>query len=238
PGEGTCFQVRLFLSEVRVPQAAVVGSELDVHGYAGPRRSILVVDDQAEHRKVIAGLLEPLGFSVLQAPNGQEAVRLTATQAPDLILMDLSMPLLDGHQTAALIRRNVGSQAPIIVLSANAFTDDRERSMSADCNDYLAKPVHLPTLLDKLARHLQLEWLRNAPAPAGAPDSPNLPSAEALAELRELGALGYVRGILERLDRLDQEEADCRAFSTDLRQLIRRFALNEFNRRLKEVEHD
>ena len=64
------------------------------------------------------------------------------------------------------------------------------------------------------------------------------PSAASLAELRELGAQGYVRGILERLDRLDTEEPASQAFSEMLRQLVRRFALNEFNRRLEELEHD
>src|SRR5690606_22279929 len=96
PGEGTCFQLRLFLSEVRVPQA-VVHADHDISGYSGERRSILVVDDQAEHRKVMIGLLEPLGFRMLQAANGQDGVRLASLERPDLILMDLSMPLLDGH---------------------------------------------------------------------------------------------------------------------------------------------
>ena len=237
PGEGTCFQLRLFLSEVRVPQA-VVHADHDISGYSGERRSILVVDDQAEHRKVMIGLLEPLGFRMLQAANGQDGVRLASLERPDLILMDLSMPLLDGHQTAALIRRNAGSRAPIIVVSANAFADDRERSASADCDDYLAKPVHLPMLLEKIRQHLGITWLRRAPAAVVEPPAEALPSAASLAELRELGAQGYVRGILERLDRLDTEEPASQGFTEALRQLIRRFALNEFNRRLEEVEHD
>jgi CheY-like chemotaxis protein len=237
PQQGTCFQVRLFLSEVRVPQL-VSHAEHDICGYAGERRSLLVVDDQAEHRQVMAGLLEPLGFRVLQAASGQDGVRLAALERPDLILMDLSMPLLDGHQTAALIRRNAGSRAPIIVVSANAFADDRERSVSADCDDYLAKPVHLPLLLEKIGQQLGLTWLRRAPE-SPAPQPPRVrPSAASLAELRELGAQGYVRGILERLDRLDAEEPASQAFSEMLRQLVRRFALNEFNRRLEELEHD
>ena len=89
--KGTCFQVRLFLSQVRAPQA-VVHVEHDIIGYQGARRRILVVDDHVDHRKVLAGMLTPLGFEVIQASNGQDAIRQVALLAPDLILMDLSMP--------------------------------------------------------------------------------------------------------------------------------------------------
>ncbi|HWV09644.1 MAG TPA: ATP-binding protein, partial [Pseudomonas sp.] len=149
PNQGTRFRVRLFLSEVRVPQA-VVHVEHDIVGYQGPRRLILVVDDHIEHRRVLAGMLEPLGFEIAQAANGQEAIRQVALLGPDLILMDLSMPQMDGWETSRLIRRNALSQAPIIVISANAFADDRERSVAAACNDYLAKPVHTPELLERI----------------------------------------------------------------------------------------
>lgn len=93
---------------------------------------------------------------------------------PDLILMDLSMPGLDGWQTSELIRRRIGSSAPIIVISANAFADDLERSLGAQCNDYLAKPVHTPSLLAKIEHHLQLDWVKREPTPtrSARPRSP------------------------------------------------------------------
>jgi signal transduction histidine kinase/purine-cytosine permease-like protein/DNA-binding NarL/FixJ family response regulator len=234
PGQGSRFQVRLFLSEVRVPRA-VLETAHDITGYPGPRQRILVVDDHLEHRRVIADLLGPLGFDVDLAANGRQALDQVAMQPPDLILMDLSMPDMDGHQTARLIRRNIGCPAPIIVVSANAFVDDRERSVKNDCDDYLAKPVHFPRLLEKIGQHLKLEWIRQTPL---QPEVVTLvtPSRQALEELRELGALGHMRGILERLERLDAEEPASRAFTENLRALAKRFQLNEFNRRLEEVE--
>ncbi|WP_341303771.1 ATP-binding protein [Pseudomonas sp. TMP25] len=235
--QGTRFQVRLFLSEVRVPQA-VVHVEHDIIGYQGSRRRILVVDDHIEHRRVLAGMLEPLGFEIIQAASGQEAIRQTALLHPDLILMDLSMPLMDGWETSRLIRRNAMSQAPIIVISANAFADDRERSVASECNDYLAKPVHTPELLERIHKHLALKWLRRStPGPKPAPAVSVLPSAIDLDALRELGALGYIRGIQEKLDAIDQLTPASISFTAPLRALVKGYRLDEFNRQLKEVEH-
>ncbi|MEK1940985.1 MAG: ATP-binding protein [Pseudomonas sp.] len=236
PDQGTTFQVRLFLSEVRVPQA-VVHVEHDIIGYQGPRRLILVVDDHIEHRRILAGMLEPLGFEIAQAANGQEAIRQVALLNPDLILMDLSMPQMDGWETSRLIRRNALSLAPIIVISANAFADDRERSVAAACNDYLAKPVHTPALLEKIQTYLGLRWVKRAAITAPPAQSLVVPSASALAELYELGELGYIKGILEKLDVIDSQEPASAAYTQSLRAQVKRFQLNEFNRRVKDALH-
>ncbi len=229
-GRGTVFQLRLFLSEVRVPQA-VVHVEHDIVGYLGPRRRVLVVDDHIEHRRVLAGMLEPLGFELLMAANGQEALSQVSLHNPDLILMDLSMPQLDGWQTAALIRRSIGSTAPIIVISANAFVDGS--SVAADCNDYLPKPVHAPILLDKIRQQLALEWIRRdagqpRPRPAGLP-------AAALLALQQQASLGYLRGVLQLLDQLERDEPAAAQQIEALRQLARRFQLDELGRRLDQA---
>ena len=238
PDQGTSFQVRLFLSEVRVPQA-VVHVEHDIIGYQGPRRLILVVDDHIEHRRVLAGMLEPLGFNIAQAASGQEAIRQAALLHPDLILMDLSMPQMDGWETSRLTRRNAMSQAPIIVISANAFADDRERSVAAACNDYLAKPVHTPELLERIHKQLGLHWLRRtAPLPPLTLTTRVLPSASDLDALRELGAMGYIRGIQEKLDAIDRLTPASASFTAPLRALVKSYRLDEFNRQLKEAEHE
>jgi signal transduction histidine kinase/CheY-like chemotaxis protein/purine-cytosine permease-like protein len=238
PGKGTRFQVRLFLSEVRVPQA-VVHVAHDIVGYEGPQRLILVVDDHLEHRRVLAGMLEPLGFRVEQAASGQEAIRQAALLRPDLILMDLSMPQMDGFEASRLIRRNAACQAPIIVISANAFADDRERSIAAYCNDYLAKPVHTPALLERIQQQLGLQWLHRATEGAvPVPEAEAWPSAADLAELRELAALGYMRGIQDKLDAIERHSPACAPFTQRLRALAKGFRLDELNRQLKEAEHE
>ncbi|MDA7085168.1 response regulator [Pseudomonas sp. SA3-5] len=239
PDQGTNFQVRLFLSEVRVPQA-VVHVAHDIIGYHGPRRLILVVDDHIEHRRVLTGMLEPLGFNIAQAASGQEAIRQVALLHPDLILMDLSMPQMDGWETSRLIRRNALSQAPIIVISANAFADDRDRSVAATCNDYLAKPVHTPHLLERIQKQLKLTWLHRTrhdiPEPLTGPQ--RLPKSSDLEALRELAALGYVRGLQDKLDAIDQQSSDYARFTAPLRALAKGFRLDELTRQLKETDHD
>ncbi|SDS13528.1 ATP-binding protein [Pseudomonas oryzae] len=233
PGQGTRFQLRLYLPAVRVPQA-LLAEEHDIVGYRGPRRRILVVDDHLEHRKVLAGLLEPLGFDIAMAASGQEALSQVSLLNPDLILMDLSMPQLDGWQTSRLIRQSVGSQAPIIVVSANAFADEGARRLDPACDDYLAKPVHGPALLEKIRLHLGLDWLRRESAEPAPTRELELP-AQALAELGELAALGYVRGVIERLDRLEQEQPGCAPAIERLRGLARRFQLDELARCLAQA---
>lgn len=235
PGQGTRFVVRLFLSEVRVPRA-LVHVEHSISGYQGPRRRVLLVDDHLDHRQVLAGMLEPLGFELAEAANGQDAIRQVALWQPDLILMDLSMPLLDGLETSALIRRNGLSRAPIIVISANAFAVDRERSTAAACDDYLAKPVHTPQLLEKIRTHLDLTWLERTAEPPGRRSvSLQSPSVANLKALQELGALGYVKGIHACLDRIEREEPASAVYVDTLRALVKRFQLNDFNRRVKDA---
>jgi CheY-like chemotaxis protein len=236
PDEGTRFQVRLFLSEVRVPKA-VIHVDHDVMGYEGERQLILVVDDHIEHRKVISGMLTPLGFEVAQAANGQEAIRQVSLLHPDLILMDLSMPDMDGWETSRLIRRNALSLAPIIIISANAnpFTDDKERSLPQVCNDYLAKPVHIQQLLDRIQHHLQLQWLRRLRTVSVSKVPWTLPPRQDLLDLYELCGLGYVRGIQAKLDAIERESVTSASFIADLRTLAKGFRLDELSLQLKEA---
>ena len=107
---------------------------------------ILIVDDNEDNRDVLARRLQRRGFDVTQASGGKLAVSLATSDAPDLILMDMNMPELDGWEATRLIR----SQSlimPIIALTAHAMSGDRERAIEAGCTDYHTKPVELDRLL-------------------------------------------------------------------------------------------
>lgn len=119
-----------------------------------PARLLLVEDNEA-NRDMLSRRLRRRGFEVLLAEDGESAIVLTASEKPDLILMDLSLPKLDGWETTRHIRATPEtSTVPIIALTAHAMTEDRERAISAGCDDYDTKPVDFERLMGKIAKLL------------------------------------------------------------------------------------
>lgn len=119
-----------------------------------PRR-ILVVDDNPDNRDVLSRILELSGYAVLSANNGVHALDVAEQSTPDLILMDLAMPEMDGWEaTSALKTRPHLSHIPVIALTGHVTTDDIRRAINAGCQDYLAKPVDFDRLLHKVKLHL------------------------------------------------------------------------------------
>ncbi len=106
---------------------------------------ILIVDDNEDNRDVLARRLQRRGFDITVAIGGREAVKQAADDAPDLILMDMNMPELDGWEATTQIRSN-GIAIPIIALTAHAMEGDRDRAIEAGCTDYHTKPVELEKL--------------------------------------------------------------------------------------------
>jgi len=107
---------------------------------------ILIVDDNEDNRDVLARRLQRRGFDITQASGGKSAVKQATSDAPDLILMDMNMPELDGWEATRLIRSQ-SLLMPIIALTAHAMPGDRERAIEAGCTDYHTKPVDLDRLL-------------------------------------------------------------------------------------------
>jgi signal transduction histidine kinase/CheY-like chemotaxis protein len=233
PGKGTRFVLKLFLPEVRVPQW-LAGRSLHVRGYLGEPRTLLVVDDLADQRRILTSALAPLGFKVVEAASGPAALQWLATERADLIIMDVSMPAMDGFEASQLIRTHHLSSAPILILSANAFADDREKGAVAGCDDYLAKPLAIPLLLDKIASLLGLTWIdANDDAPRAAPTLP----ATLRVQLKALLAMGYVQGIVERLEQASRDMPSLEATLEPLRTLAQRFQLPELSRLLDDASH-
>ena len=204
-GGGSVFAVRLLLPRVHQDQHAATATAappaLQRHGYAGARRRILVVDNERNDRELLAQILAPLGFVVGQAASGQECLQRHAGFAPDLILMDLAMPGIDGWETSHLLRTEHGCAAPIGIVSANAYDKGLPNPAGIGAGDFFTKPVQVDELLDWIGRRLELEWLTIAAAPLSTPAGMlRLPPAAQLDALRAQLKAGYVRGIRERLD--------------------------------------
>jgi CheY-like chemotaxis protein len=127
---------------------------------------ILIVEDNDKNRRLVADVLSYYGYDVIQATNGEEAINMTREYKPDLIFMDMQMPVMDGYEATARLRE-AGYIAPIIALTANAMSTDREKCLQAGCDDYLAKPIdraRLITLVTIYAARQQLRQDGDAPA--------------------------------------------------------------------------
>ena len=112
---------------------------------------ILVVEDNQDNMTLVADVLHSLDYEVIQAFDGEQGVRLAAAEHPDLILMDLSLPRMDGWAATRLIKANPElREIPIIAVTAHAMVGDRERALEAGCDDYVAKPINLRELASKL----------------------------------------------------------------------------------------
>jgi CheY-like chemotaxis protein len=121
---------------------------------------ILYVEDNEDNVYMLRNRLARAGFSVLVAPDGEQGVAMAAAEAPDLILMDLSLPGLDGWEATRRLKAAPDTRAiPVIALSAHAMEGDRTRALAAGCDDYDTKPIDLARLLGKIRALL----LREAP---------------------------------------------------------------------------
>ena len=112
---------------------------------------ILLVEDNEMNRDMLSRRLSRRGFEVLIAENGQSGVDLTVSERPDLVLMDMSLPVMDGWEATRRLKADPDTSAiPIIALTAHAMASDRELALEAGCDDYDSKPVDLPRLLRKI----------------------------------------------------------------------------------------
>jgi signal transduction histidine kinase/CheY-like chemotaxis protein len=239
-GNGSTFRVKLMLSEVSRPRIAST-MEYRVRGYAGPRQTILAVDDNAVQRQLIADLLTPLGFVVVGAGSGRECLQIVERNNPNLILLDIAMPEMDGWEVARRLRRQPGKRAAILVLSANAIDPHHMLDAERLYDEMLMKPIDLRQLLKKIHALLDIEWLYDPAAKAAAPPAAIPPPASAypaihdIDELIRLGEIGHVTRIIEKLNEIESGCPDCSAFIARMRVVVNAFDFKRYASALHEV---
>jgi two-component system, cell cycle response regulator DivK len=112
---------------------------------------ILLVEDNEMNRDMLSRRLVRKGFDVVMAVDGSEAVTMAQSEHPDLILMDMSLPVVDGWEATRMVKTTeVTAHIPVIALTAHAMSGDREKALSAGCDDYDTKPIEMPRLLEKI----------------------------------------------------------------------------------------
>ena len=116
---------------------------------------ILIVEDNQMNRDMLSRRLERKGFSVVMAEDGQKGVEMSKSESPDLILMDLSLPVMDGWTATSTIKADTQTNSiPIIVLTAHAMAGDREKALDAGADEYDTKPIDFKRLLDKINQYI------------------------------------------------------------------------------------
>jgi CheY-like chemotaxis protein len=239
-GRGSRFQVKLMLAEVARPRNAPP-LEHRVCGYDGPRQTVLVVDDDAVHRDLVRELLEPLGFTMMAAASGAACLTLVAERPPNLILLDISMPDMDGWAVARALRQMPRERPAIIMLSAIAMEEERAAEPDRLFDDYMIKPIDLRQMLEKFHTLLDIEWTARDES-AKAPSVPASPAPaktltksltkrlapDAIDALIRLGQIGHFRGISAALDEIEAASPECTAAVAELRAIANSFNLTRF----------
>jgi CheY-like chemotaxis protein len=235
PGAGSTFRIRLQLPRVHGQARAQAARTFAPEGYEGRRRRILVADNEKNDRELLVNILAPLGFETMQAESGADCVDRYASFQPDLVLMDLAMPVMDGWEASRILRREHGAQVPILIVSANAYEKGQQLGPGGPENpagiapdDFIVKPVNVAELLERIGVRLELAWTMRPAGPAPQPERPALafPPTAHLEALRTQVRLGYVRGVNRELDAIAALDPQYAAFADALRQLAARFDLD------------
>ena len=118
-------------------------------------RTVLIVEDNEDNRIVYSTILRHHGFRVSEALDGEEGIAKARRELPDIILMDISIPLIDGWEVTQTLKRDEAtSRIPVIALTAHAMASDEQRAREAGCDDFDTKPIELPRLLEKIQAQL------------------------------------------------------------------------------------
>lgn len=210
-----------------------------VTGYEGPRKHILIVDDISANRAVLVDLLVSLGFDVAEAENGQEGIEKAQALKPDFILMDIVMPVMDGLEAIAQLRKLPDfREVPMAATSASASDADTHKSLAVGATAFIPKPVNFNELLQQLGQCLRLTWVYEQPGEESVADDEATelvcPPLEELEVLDRLSRLGNMQDIVQRTDYLMELDERYRPFANQLRLLAKGYrskAVRAFVRR-------
>ncbi|MEG3933106.1 ATP-binding protein [Microcoleus sp. T3_B1] len=241
-GQGSIFSFDLELTQSAefITQPSV-NTSINLTGFKGNKNKILLVDDRLENRGFIRSFLEPLGFKIMEACNGQEGLNKAIDFQPDMIITDLVMPVMDGFEMSRRFRKSSEFKDVILIASsASVFEFDRQNSQEAGCNEFLSKPIQVEELLEVLKNYLQIEWIYDQPAdlaiaqPEGFTDVLNVqsgelvipPSAELVA-LFNAARIGDIEVVEQEANRLKQIDGNYLPFANKILQFAKNFEEKE-----------
>jgi CheY-like chemotaxis protein/anti-sigma regulatory factor (Ser/Thr protein kinase) len=245
-GKGSLFRVRL---PVEIGEASDIKTPVDdkprVIGLAPTQKTwrILVADDNRENLILLKSLLESVGFFVLEATNGQEAVAAFKKEAPDFLWMDMRMPVMDGYEVVRQIRQcSGGDTVPVIAITASAFKEQRPGILAAGCDDMVIKPFQAHEIFETMGRFLDIEYIYEPVSEAASARAheveltagmlADLPE-ELLQELREATLALNIEATLEIITRIADQGPEVAA---GLKKLVDNYRMVELRDLLGEVD--
>jgi len=206
-------------------------------GYQGERRTILIVDDHETNRMILRDLLQPLGFQTYEAANGSDALKVAAECAPNIILMDIIMPVLNGLEATRQLRQMPGMESCVIIaISASISWEKQQESLTAGCRAFLSKPFRIHTLFDVLSKYAGIEWTYGEPVVETRDLVPRLylgedalipPPKKKLERLHQLAQAGMITRLRKELDSLIGEHPESTDFLGKIRELLKEFQIEE-----------
>jgi CheY-like chemotaxis protein len=231
-GQGSVFNFDVeLLRATDWSEASRISIQGIIIGFKGTKRKILVVDDRWENRSVVVNLLNPIGFEVVEASNGQEGLDKTVEFQPDLIITDLMMSVMDGFEMLKHLRHSPEFQdLPAIASSASVFDTDQYKSLDAGANEFLPKPIDAERLFRMLRKYLKLEWIYQQKEEIKSEVSSTdiiPPAVNELIKLHDLTRKGLINELQKQCDRLEQLDAKLIPFIEQLRQLSTTFQVKK-----------
>jgi signal transduction histidine kinase/CheY-like chemotaxis protein len=230
-GAGTTFTVKLPLSMASQP--ALENIPRRVRGHEGPQLTVLIADDDPGHAELARSVLEPIGFRVFTASNGQACLELARRHPPNLAMLDISMPDMTGWDIAAALRGMEQSRGlRIIMVSANAHEYSPGADGNAPHDAFIVKPVDIQHMLERVGKLLGLEWVYE-PVPAAmhvasSGGELSMGSLHHLEDLYRLGRIGHVRGIEAKLSELEAADPGASTLTAELRTFVTNFDLKSY----------
>jgi len=223
PGGGTTFTLSLMLAHVEQPKVDAARAN-KIYGYKGPRKSVIIVDDEASHRSLISDLLTPLGFIVFEAYNGESCLEFLSSCTPDLFLIDQIMPGIDGNELVQKLNAR-GVSKPIIMISANA-NQGANIEGGLKIENFMNKPIKLEVLLEKIGSSLGMSWEFNPQKNISSEkkfivsEIKNYPSSKILQTIIEYAEIGHLTQLKKISNELESNDDVDKMFVLKLKQHI------------------
>jgi signal transduction histidine kinase/ligand-binding sensor domain-containing protein len=228
-GHGSVFSFELSTPLVELSGAKPPTTSGQIVAYSGPRKSVLIVDDVNENISVLVDILTGVGFEISEARDGVEAVEQACLLRPDLISMDVRMPLLDGLGAICKIRQIADLQTvPIVANSEGANLNDRARSFAAGASAFVPRPIERGHLLEEIGKLLDLSWIYGDSDLAGPIETVptetfTLPAFSEMVTLCDMARAGNMRAIKQYVDDLTEVDAQYRPFARQIKILAKEY---------------